>query len=132
MKRRIARLLSSLASPSSHRVGRRRHPRAHRSPDMLLDIAQLEDRILFSATPLSPEMLEGPPAQDSAELASVHDVLPDSHVAAEAAVDILQLSPLELPDNVADTSLVVHCPRRSMRRMQQIMRSQAPSTRPMH
>lgn len=83
MKRRIARLLSSLASPSIHRVGRRRHSRAHRSRVTLLDIPQLEDRILLSVTPLSPELLDGPAAQDRAEFASVHDVVPDSNCAAE-------------------------------------------------
>ena len=75
MRRKIVRLLSSVARQSLPRPARR--SRVSRNPELSLDLAQLEDRILLSGTPLSPDMLPEGGAESVDGWDSVEDVAPD-------------------------------------------------------
>ncbi len=90
MRRQVARLLSSIARQTgSIAPSPARRTRSHRASDVLLDVAQLEDRILLSATPLSPDML---PAEGEADLLStIEDIASEMPDGCGVFVDSLSV-----------------------------------------
>ena len=63
MSKRLARLMPSLRSWPFSQNTRGRRERTRDTAKSSWDVAQLEDRILLSATPIDPDMLDGAEAE---------------------------------------------------------------------